>query len=528
MSRFAALAIAHRSSNATGPLQIACEPLGLRLEFCGVRRHALGFAPALAAHHASALVPYSAVRALVREGPVLLLALDARAIAPYNRFALTRFRRQVDSSLLRASRLRAAVALASVIVPPSAAVLTALAVPNRLVAGLVGKAALGFVALLLTWRAVRLVLDWLSWGGPRSDRLRDEFEAQLGQRLGLEPANASLADPVLPRATLLGALAAVSRPRLLSLAVAVAIAGAALAVLALGRFGVAREVRLPVAEAQRGLTAPIGPLLARARAQVTPKHAACRCERADSALWHEGLPRLSIVVSPRKGEFDSLWLEPRVVHPLATSDSEIVELDVAAINNSDQPIQTVSVVITFWRRVVRGRRNVSERGLHWPDALGPGESVKWRIYARGSELRATSYVPGRIGEGYSLAPAESFARLERASLMSVRVHGVMMLAYLGDPRAEAAVSALGPQSPLEERARASISTLAPLVACDVRQDNACIMNRSAELVRSFVTKGDRGGEWRTDDLLFAGSGMRVTIPDAANAGAIAVTAVARP
>jgi hypothetical protein len=524
MARFAALAVAHRWANVTGPVELWFEPQALRIDLRGVRRHALGFAPLGQAHHTTVRVPYSAVRGLVQEGPMLLLALDPRAAAPYNRFALVRFAREVDGALISAHRLRAAAWALSWLAPLLAAAWTAVAIPRALVGGPVGIAALATLTLVVTRLALSRVTRWLEVGGPASERMRDDFERRMGERLGLEPPVVPFVEPIAPAANVPAVFGAVSRPRWLGLVVALAVGGALASTFVLRKYGVAARVRLPVASVRSGLTARLPGLWSATRRAVTPSHPACTCARASSPLYAGRLPRLSIVVSPRRGDLDSVWLVPDAVHPIRIGDGEITELDVGVVNNSNEPIRTVSVVVTFWRRVDGARRNITERGLYWPDVLGPGESVKWRIHARGNELRVKSYVPGVLVDpaaaamgdskepAFAIAPVDAFAALERASLMSVRLHGAMMLAYLGDARAAAATRALGPLTPLEERARSlMLEANRPLTACDIDDQGACIMNRSSELVRAFtVREGD--AETRFADLLFPGAGLRVPLP----------------
>lgn len=219
-----------------------------------------------------------------------------------------------------------------------------------------------------------------------------------------------------------------------------------------------------------------------------------------------------------------MWLEPgdtiKIEHPgLHPRHAPEVELDLAVVNNGAAPLETVSLVATFAQRTAQGRRHrIMERGLHWPARLRPGRSVKWRIEAEGTEVRIDCPLTEKLGT-VPPASADTFHELREARLMPVRVHAAMMLAYLGDSRAAAAVGALGPLTALEELARTEIGrTLTPLRACGLQVAHgilsACVHNGTDGLLRGVVVEGEGQGarSWPVEDLFLPGRGLAVELP----------------
>jgi hypothetical protein len=248
----------------------------------------------------------------------------------------------------------------------------------------------------------------------------------------------------------------------------------------------------------------------------------CTCARADSPLWAEGLPALAVLVAPREG---------------VTPRPGKLDLDVAAVNDAARPLRDVRVVLTFWRRAASGKKlGVTDRGLFWSGDLAPGQAVRWRVRAPGTEYRVDASVtarlaadpalePGAPASPFAPAPPEAFAPLAQAAMRPVRMHAATMLAYLRDPRALDAARDLGATT-LEERAR--IARLerasAPIFACGVaaRGDAlaACVMNGSTEpgadlVVREVVAKGGGDGEGQGDGdagVVPVHEGVLVTLP----------------
>ena len=103
-SSVGALAVAAPRANAVGAVRVACTPDGLAIELVGIAPFSFGFAPATVADPVRLLVPYTAVRGLVREGRLLRLTLDPAVVTPYNRFALARFTQDPEEALRLAPR----------------------------------------------------------------------------------------------------------------------------------------------------------------------------------------------------------------------------------------------------------------------------------------------------------------------------------------------------------------------------------------------------------------------------------------
>jgi hypothetical protein len=561
-----ALAIGDHRANAVGPVRLVCERDGLRVELLRVGRFASGFAFATLADAVSFRVPYRAVRGMVRDGRSLLLSLDPRAAAPYTRFALTRFCRAPSGALMRAFRVRRVASALSYLLPVPLALLAAGELHARAGASpaLIALGAL-VVAAAALWLA-RTAVGWLSWGGPISDRLRDRFEQALSAELGLVPAPELEPLPLPPVVTPLPApparpapapprlapapvraparaeapeprprevLAAAFRPWAFA-AVAAAAAGAAvLASFAVRRYGVAEAVVLPVAQARTGLGASLPDLGRVGVAAAQTSHPSCRCERVDSALWREGMPQLSIVVSPVKGGIDALWLEPGKTYPVGFGPGERprVELDLAVVNNGKATMRELNLVLTFAERTPTGERiKPRERGLYWGSRLRPGESVKWRVKAPGTELKIDTRHDAPLA-AVGAADAEAFYGLSQARLPAVRLHGAVMLAMLGDPRYAALAQAAGELPPAGEAIKAELARLgAPLALCDAEPIDAgleaCLWNGSTALERALVVVeiARDGSEKRhvVRDFFHPGEGLRVSLPIDASAAALRV------
>lgn len=540
-----AIAVADDRANAVGPVRLTCLPQALRIELLRVGRFAAGFAFIGLADAVSFEVPYTAVRGMVRQGGLLHLSLDPHAATPYNRFSLTRFSRDPMSALMRSFRVRAWMMASRFVVPPAVAAVAAWAIPAEMAGGVVGRLAVGVVVLVSTFLALRRAIDWIVGGGASSDELAAAFERAVSVRLGLVPATDRSGAPlggvrgdgVIRSGQLIGAGL---RPRLFALAGMFAVGMALMAVVAVQRYGVADEVLLPVELARAGVTRPVLPMVPRAVDEGTPDHEGCHCLRGDEALWRAPLPQISVVVSPVAGDVAGFWL--RIGETYAATEGRLpgdaggeddgeddeagprIEFDLAAINNSTEPVETVDFVVTFARRDRSGRRRaLLERGLHWPGTLDPGEAIKWRVEARDrTELKVDSRLTETVGEDMPMASAEQLASLQRASLPAVRLHGAMLLAYRGDPRAKALLERLDGLPPDEEAIRQRIlRTFAPLKICDVRPAEVegvtlCAHNGTDALQRRLVLQTvDREGQrqaYELEDLFLPGRGLRFQLP----------------
>ncbi len=527
---FAALAVPHRDADVVGPVRITCEPLALRIELCGVRRHARGFVPGGIARDAAMTVPYSAVRALVRRGPVLLLGLEPRVAAPYARFALARFSEDASLTSLNegvARRRLETLVLALVAMLVGLVSFVAASAVAR-TSSLAAASLAAVVAFASYGLAARLRAELFD-GGVRSRRRMRELEALLGERVGLEGASLELMERAAAEAPVAELLGLAGRTRRLALALVGVAVGVGVAVTVVRRFGVASRVTLPVPAALRGIEPEALRLGNAAQRLVTPVRAACRCARAETSLWKDGVASVSVLVSPRRGALDAVWLAHDVTYsvraddePAAEPSAPRVDFDVVVVNNGRVDLDTVSLILTFARKSPSGDRiGVMERGLHYPARLRPAQAVRWRVRARGSEVRLTFPGMAKLGAEVEPAAADAFVALQSARLGAVRLHGAMMLGYLGAPGAEAVAHAITGLSPLEDASRrALLDALGPLKACEVTTSDgvlrACVHNGSKALLRA-VTLADAtppvsGRSWTVDDLFFPARGLTVELP----------------
>jgi hypothetical protein len=166
----------------------------------------------------------------------------------------------------------------------------------------------------------------------------------------------------------------------------------------------------------------------------------CRCARADSLLWSDPIPRLGILV-----------LKERVRLGRGSPHKESVrkrytDVDVAVVNNGSTELEEISLLVLFYERDPgpNGRRTqVSSRPLFYEGPLLPGQALKWSTDAEGTEIEIQGPALGSLGpEGESAAPTDRLAELLNAQNRPVRLHGAMMLAFLGDPRARDGALAL--------------------------------------------------------------------------------------
>jgi hypothetical protein len=231
----------------------------------------------------------------------------------------------------------------------------------------------------------------------------------------------------------------------------------------------------------------------------------CLCQRADSPLWKDGIPVLSVLTF----EGDEGALSEATARPDRAGWPQFA-FDLAVVNNGARALHDVRVTLTFARRTQAGRRvGAVDRGLFWGGVLAPGHAVKWRVAAPGSEMSVDASVTGTLAEAnLDPAPPDAFFELGSSRFRAVRLHGAAMLAYLRDPRAQAlgraiAVAGVGDADLLGRIRRAA----APVFACDVRRDGArleaCVFNGASQpkagLSLREVAPGRAGGHPQTPE-----------------------------
>ncbi|NUQ78742.1 MAG: hypothetical protein HUU21_34890 [Polyangiaceae bacterium] len=512
-----ALAIAAERANAVGAVRLTCLPEGLEIELLRAAGFTEGFAPSSVAESVSFTVPYTAVRGLVRRGRALCLALDPAVVTPHNRFALVRFTDDPAEVLAGTYRARLVARWLSFALPLPLALLAVLLAPSNLVGGALGLASLALVVALGAWLALREAVRWLTFGGPASDAYRDAFEIELSRRLGLAPAQALVTPPwespwesPAPENPL---AAASMRARAISAEgsrrwrLILGLSGVSLSVVGgmafLKHFAAPRDIAPPSAAVATGIAsaarrlAELEPTIP--RGPVRPR---CLCRRADSPLWKEGIPALSILLFDQPDDGSG-----RVAPTIRQGRRPRYDFDLAVVNNGDSALRDVRLVLTFARRDEAGQRaGVTDRGLFWEGALRPGRAVKWRVRAPGTEMKIESSVNGTLEQaGVLPADADAFYDLLDSRYRIVRVHGAMMLAYLRDPRALDAVRSLGVAPEGEALTVARIErAAAPVIACDIAvRDGSlevCVFNsteRPAGGLRGREIPAEKGGISRT-------------------------------
>lgn len=538
----AALAVADGPADAVGVVQLACEERSLALTLLRAGAYRRDYVPGTLAESVTVHVPYSAVRGLVKRSRALVLTLDRSVPTPFHRFALARFTEDPIETLApvhRAHRMASTLAWA---IPGPIGALAAALPPSELVGGAIGRASVALLVAIVAGVSMRGLAAWLAWGGPASDRLREAFETAVSERLGLLPP--PLQAPVLsPEAALRRAatspLAAEVRARS-EPATAPGIAtaptqqpssGAASGSSAEAPSGVAKylapkaiDTRTPEAhavpwarivalagvaalgivsalvfvkkygttalrpqpEVEDKVDAERAPVIPRPPPEPAPppppREERCFCARADSSLWRDGMPVLSVMTTTGP---DAPLTPPEP--KLDEHDKPQFAYDVSIVNNGATPIRETRIVLTYARRDSQNRRiAVTDRGLYWGLPLAPGAAVKWTTEGPGTEVRIDKSELGTLeSRKIAPAPADAFFALLRARYRVVRIQGATMLAYLHDPRAESGVEMIGApntlEAPIVRRLRAAAR---PIVACEIAVDegtlSACVFNASTK------------------------------------------------
>jgi hypothetical protein len=471
----------------------------------GVDGATVAFSP-----HQTLVVEWSCVHQARPLGNANLLEFELPHAGP-QRFLLVHFSTGNEFTLQEVQQRRLLVRLWILGVSVVLASAVALAAPRMSpsigpIAGLVSG--ILFAGLLIT---IGLTAErWLAEGGRRSFAIREAFVGELLSFLpGLnrdplqperKPFKIPRFDGILPRTTL---------------AISLTLAGALLAALIMLRWIVsaptASELESvhaspntqrmkhpePPESAPAEIAAAEPPVAALTPTQQDAAPSAvvggdtsalaritgpCQCPRADSLLWAKPIPRLSLVVLAARR--------------YKRKEHEHVELEFAAINNSNQDISELTSMAEFFEQdppPSSKLTSISTRAVYFQGPLHPGEAIKWHVDAEGQTFRLHPAaengrpVEGTLDEhGDNAAPTNSIARLLKAHNRPVRLHGAMLLAYLGDPRARNAVVELGDSLRETEGAylRRIMEALGEIRTCQVqvstsgthRRVFACVFN----------------------------------------------------
>lgn len=461
--RFSARAVASTRSNAVGPLELESTGEGLNISFLGVGAFKTDYAPGAVTEGHRVLVPWDQLSQARAEGNQLYIEF-APKLAPHNRLTLVDFQAVVPSAVkeLRRQRWLLLIAVLAVAFAFGIAALVvgwqsnALTPTAAILACLFGAGAILTLGLTTHRRLAFSPID--------SEAARLIFLAELESHFPALFRSASL--PPLPRTplplpTFQGAL-----PRT-TVAIVITLTAASLATVLTARWlltgprSEAEAARIPpnqtalfgestgdsaFDEAPQGNISKQGSsndsdptrgqLPSERHRGVAPKHnpkeppaiggVACRCLRPGSALWQQPIERMSILALSEKGKNRGRKTELLV--------------DVGVVNNGSEPLSEISLTVRFFDGKGKDRRFTEDRVVYFAGPLGAGKAIKWRVEGEGSEFEVDNPIPGDIGPGGDgAAPADRFFELLEANHRPVRMHGAMMLAYLGDPRAKEAI-----------------------------------------------------------------------------------------
>lgn len=496
--RVRATATGDSHSNAIGQVELSCTPGGLSLGLYGVGAYSEGYATGALTNGTRFTVPYSGIQAVRAYGEFVQMDLEAPGL-PHDRLTLSRFTAGPGVPPLELRKRRLILQFTALSVAAIATLAGTILAPVH-ESQILAWGALGYG---LTAGAVVLALGFSldhSWfvRPPSEQVARESFLSELSLHYpailyrDLPPPKAKKRE--IPDLTSF-------LPRTAA-AVGVTLAATILTALVTGQrllVGQDSEPRVAVrAEGERShetVSVPSSPPPVAPPAEPMPSDALpkeqspsapsgdvvqverrCICDRADSHLWKSPIPKLS-----------GLLIEKRAI-PLKTYTK--TEAQIAVINNSDSPIDEITLHVQFFEP--RGTKMVptKERPLYYEGPLKPGEAVKWTTEARGTDFAIAVPDLGNLGpNGTGAANRDDFVKLLDANHRPVRLHAARMLSFLGDPRAREAALKLKDAMRAAEAPylRRILAATGETLVCDVDVGGtspgsvgACIYNATAE------------------------------------------------
>lgn len=493
-----AVAAADERCNAIGTLELECTELGLVIDYLGVGAFSEGYAPAALTHGTRITVPWADLVKVRVEGEYIYLETTPE-LSPHNRMLLKGFSVGDASHEHEVYRQRLITRIGAGALAVVAAIGAGLTVvkaspeSGALMALLLGALASSVIVVIGFVVDKKLVARRLS-----DLAARDAFVARL---VPYFPAldRASGRPPRTPRRTSPFEL---PLPRGTFAVVATLTAGA-LATVLVSHSLTKEESSTPHVDSHP--PAPKGPVVVANAPPVAPPRPAavapptpkpkpqrpepsapaglgktsmlgpCDCQRADSALWVGALPKLSVLVLSSRLE--------------QTRSRKRLLVDIAVVNNSKEEFNEITLHVNFYeRKQNEGREFSRHRVLFFEGPLLPGKAIKWSAEAPGNEFELENPVAGDIGlDGGDAAPRQSIVELLEANHRPVRLHGAMLLAYLGDARARDAVLELrdalrDDEAPYLRRVQWALEPVRVCqlqVAEDHSQFSACVFNASA-------------------------------------------------
>jgi len=514
-----AVAVASERSNAIGTVELECTPHGLMLVHLGVGAFSEDYAPAALTTGTRVLVPWAAIERAEIEGERLFLAFDP-ALSPHHRLLLANFSsgRSAEPRTIRRQRsiVRLAAACGAVIVGLAGA-----EAARRLLGtgpALATGVALGGAMLVLLFGLLADRL--LAYGGSPPDGVREAFEREMDVYLPALERSEQPAAPKKLRGLTLGELQGLLPRTTFAIVVTLSASGLAAVLVAhwalsgqperrtfaAGRLEERRQPEPALEDATEAPSEPRAAARPSAAPRKTPPAATgsagtltfgdpCRCDRADSLLWADPPPRLSILVLKQRVRPGRGSIEHESVRKRYT------DLDVAVVNNGATELDQITLQVLFFAREAGASRRVQvdNRPLFFEGPLFGGQAIKWGTNAEGTEVEIQGPALGSLGtDGESAAPSDRFAELLAAHHRPVRLHGAMMLAYLGDPRAREALLKLREalredEAPYLDRLLQAISDVR-ICRLSVKQDTAgasvsgCLFNTTTENKRELGVK----------------------------------------
>ncbi len=542
-----ATASATTRSNAIGRVELECTPLGLVVTYLGVGAFSDGYAPGALTHGTRLTAPWDAIREARAEGDQLFLSLEPR-LTPHHRLVLTGFTSGDVLDPREVFRQRLVLRIGGVGGALVGMALIALTLP-RIAPETGGMAAVTLAALAaIAILAVALVAELRLGHGADEESARLALVGELSVYLP-HMARAAHAPRKPPKPLTIPVIQGVI-PRT-TFAITATLASGILGSILMARWivtGGAEERypsrSAPVAAQTQEEPQPIAATLPNPPEPPPPpaandtapaddsapadaaSGASCRCGRADSALWSAALPRVS-----------TLLIGQRSIH---RRNKNRLEVSIAAVNNGDEDLNDVTLRVHFLEQdppPSNKKYPVAHRAMYFEGPLRPGQAIKWTVEARGTSFELESpYDQVLAPDGSDAAPTNLLAELLHANHRPVRLHGAMMLAYLGDPRARQGVLDL--REALREAEapylRRLIQATADVRVCQLhvegtgssRSVSACVYNTSREVKRNVgiqVRALERtvshqtpiaipptmltDTQWKVADRLGAGSGV---------------------
>lgn len=509
--RVRAVAAPSTESNAVGPIELECTVSGLLVKYLGVGAYQTGYAPGAVTSGTQVIVPWAALQEAQLRADHLFLAFESR-ISPHHRLALVHFSDGTSGDVVERKRRRRLVRWLGLAATLVVGITVMIQLPNwshrsdGLLTLALGLAAA--IATLLASYAVERV--WLP--EPQSEeQIQHAFVQELRRfrPVSVGRPNASLPAEMAP----IDWNALIQRMPRSTFAVIISLTAAGLAfVLTTARFAAPperhyrdtaslraqeqtversehRQASLAPAPPPPSLVEPPAPAAAQPsvpnpasdRTDLARPRGPCVCERADSVLWGGGFPRVSTLLIAQSSR--------------QHNDHSHLELELGVVNNSNQPIPEVNLVVQFFEN--EGRKPTKERPLHYGSRLRPGQAVKWSVNARGTSF----VVHNPMGEPLAadqIAQADAFVELLNANHRPVRLHGAMMLAFLGDARAKGGAVKL--REALRESEQPYLDRVllsqADVMTCDwraskegrIRQVSACVFNQTPDVQKELGVK----------------------------------------